>query len=72
MKDHNPNNKAKQKEKKEDVYKNLPVYNSQIWNESGVNYSSEEIKSHSFSVRHPEFLAGENIIFEPGESPAEK
>jgi hypothetical protein len=52
----------------ENVLNNVPVYNPEMGNENGINYSSGEIKSHSFSVRHPHFLAGENIIFEPGDS----
>ena|GEM_PF-5769716 len=45
----------------------FPFYNPGMGNESGFNYRTVEIKSHSFSVRHPKHLAGENIIFEPGE-----
>ena len=50
------------------VFDNLPVYIPEIGNESGINYRSVEIKSHSFPVRNARFLAGENIIFEPGDS----
>jgi hypothetical protein len=44
----------------------IPQYHPNMGNESGFNYGSVEIKSHSFSVSSPHFLAGENIIFEPG------
>jgi hypothetical protein len=44
---------------------NLPFYNPHVGNESGFNYRSVEIKSHSFSVRNASHLAAENIIFEP-------
>ena len=67
MKNHNPDNSSKFNSESEPVFNNLPVYNPEIGNESGINYSSVEIKSHSFSVRNPHFLAGENIIFEPGQ-----
>jgi len=68
MKDHNSDHNIKFNPESENVLNNLPVYNPEIGNESGINYRSVEIKSHSFSVRHPHFLAGENIIFEPGKS----
>ena len=45
---------------------NAPLYDSEMGNESGINYKTVEIKSHSFSVRTPRNLAAENIIFEPG------
>jgi hypothetical protein len=45
---------------------NLPVFHPHFGNESGINYRNVEIKSHSFAVRNASFLAGENIIFEPG------
>jgi len=44
---------------------NLPLYLPEMGNESGINYRGVEIKSHSFSVKAPHLLAGENIIFEP-------
>ena len=68
MKNTNSENKAKFNQESEKFFNNLPVYNPEIGNESGINYTAVEIKSHSFSVRHPHFLAGENIIFEPGDS----
>ena len=68
MKNHNSDKTTKFNPESENVLNNLPVYNPEIGNESGINYSSGEIKSHSFSVRHPHFLAGENIIFEPGDT----
>jgi len=71
MKNHSSDNKAKLNQESENL-NHLPVYNPEIGNESGINYSSAEIKSHSFSVRDSNFLAGENIIFEPGETPASK
>ena len=72
MKNHNSDNKAKLNQESENVLNHLPVYNPEIGNESGINYSSAEIKSHSFSVRDSHFLASENIIFEPGETPSTK
>lgn len=47
---------------------NLPKYDPEVGNESGFNYRSVEIKSHSFSVKHARHLAAENIIFEPWNS----
>ena len=49
-------------------FENLPLYLANMGNESGINFKSVEIKSHSFPVRNARFLAGENIIFEPGDS----
>jgi len=68
MKNHNSDDNLKFNPESENVSNKLPVYDPAIGNEGGINYRSEEIKSHSFSVRHPYFLAGENIIFEPGGS----
>jgi len=68
MKNHNSDDNLKFNPESEKVLNSLPVYNPAIGNEGGINYRPVEIRSHSFSVRHPYFLAGENIIFEPGES----
>ena len=66
MKTSMTNNKVEfEKESTSDFVK-PPLYNPEIGNESGFNYKMGEIKSHSFSVRDPRDLAGENIIFEPG------
>jgi hypothetical protein len=72
MKDHNPDNSSKLNPESDSSFNNLPVYNPEMGNEGGINYHQGKIKSHSFSVRDPHFLASENIIFEPGDSGFEK